>query len=115
MKLLPLIENIVDTKTKKEEVLKTKIKGITNNLKKERKIISKTKVSKIAKVVKSVEESKVDLITKVETAFNNKELSAEEIQRLEDLLKEKKQAIAEKKEPQATQGEDYGSGRERYR
>lgn len=105
------ILEIVDIKTQKEEVLKTKVKGIIKVLKKDTK---KRKSTKTKEVVKTLEQIEVDLISKVETAFNNKELTEEEIKRLEDLLAQKKIAIEEKKEPIAEIGEST-NGRESYR
>ncbi len=104
------ILKIISPKVIEKEIKETKKKGIEKGIKKETK--------KITKLKGKVKEKKNDnLVTKVETEFKKGNFSQEEIERLEELLKKKKEAI--KTEPKSEIArEDNNSnthGRERNR
>lgn len=106
--LLNTIIKMIDKTIEKKEVATAKEKGVKKAIKKVTKSKAKAKSTKKA-------EPK-DLITEVETEFKAGNFNKEEIERLEDLLRKKKEAI--KEEPKAVvkqQDSNDGGYRERYR
>ena len=101
------ILKLVDKSIKVKEEKEAKTKGIKKALKK----VTKSVKSKFKKV-----ESK-SLVEQVETEFKEGNFSEEEIKRLEDLLKKKKEALISepKAEVKAQDSTSDNGSRERYR
>ncbi len=100
------ILGLIDKTIKEKEKKVAAKKGVKKAIKKEVKKVSKSKVKK---------ESKADLVTEVEVEFKAGNFSKEEIERLEALLKKKKEALKIEEKPVVKEQDNATNTRSRER